>query len=304
MSDYILQSRNLTKKYGKHTANDNISMHIPKGSIYGLVGRNGAGKTTFMKMICGLANPTSGTYEIFGDTYPRTLASRPNIGNLIEMPGIYPSLSAMGNLRAKALLTGETDKKKLGSILEIVGLSRVGSKNAAKFSLGMLQRLGIAIALVGNPDLLVLDEPINGLDPTGVADIRETLRRLNEERGITILISSHILGELSKLATHYGFIEKGSLVREVSHEQLTEECTEYVKLTVDRQKEACDLLNGIGIREIEWMQNGSLRLHGCMDRIPEIAETLVKGSVGIYEIAKQGIDLEAYYLNLINGKEA
>ena len=303
MNEYILRTEGLTKRFGHHLANDSISLNIRKGSIYGLVGRNGAGKTTFMKMICSLSSPTSGEFELCGKKYPHLGQAKTKVGNLIEAPGIYGNMSAYDNMRAKALLTGSADKRKIEEILETVGLANVGKKHAGKFSLGMKQRLGIALALLGDPELLVLDEPINGLDPTGVAEIRETLQRLNRERGITILISSHILGELSKLSTNYGFIDNGMLLKEITNEQLLSDCAEFVRLNVSDVNKASAVIGQLGINGIEFTENRELRLTGCMGRTDEIVEALVNNKVRVYEIARQGIDLEEYYLNMIGGRK-
>ena len=306
MNDFVLSTDALSKCYGRHTVVDNVSMHIRKGAIYGLVGRNGAGKTTFMKMVCGFARPASGSYTLFGETYPAVSSARTKVGNLIETPGFYDHLSAFDNLRAKAKLFRQDDRQKISSILELVRLDKTGSKRAGKFSLGMLQRLGIGLAMIGDPQLLVLDEPINGLDPTGVAEIRETLLNLSRERDITILISSHILGELSKLATDYGFIEKGRLIREISHDQLLAECTDHVHLCVNNADDAMRTLNGIGITEITPEEApGCLRINGCTERTAEITEALVRNGVSVFEISRQAIDLESYYFNMIGaeGKE-
>ena len=306
MSEYVLSTGALTKRYGKHTVVDSVSLHIGKGAIYGLVGRNGAGKTTFMKMICGLARPSSGSYSLFGETYPAVRAARAKVGSLIETPGFHEKLSAYDNLCAQAKLFRQDDRQKIDALLRLVHLDKTGSKPAGKFSLGMLQRLGIALALTGDPQMLVLDEPINGLDPTGVAEIRETLLDLSRERGITILISSHILGELSKLATDYGFIEKGRLIREISHDQLQADCTDHVRIVVDDAEAAVRILNGIGITEImPEGETGCLRVNGSTERTAEITAALVNGGVAVYEIARQAIDLERYYFQMIgvDGKE-
>lgn len=296
MSEMILTTHGLTKRYGSHTVVDQISLSIRKGAIYGLVGRNGAGKTTFMKMICNLANASAGSYELCG-------ISCAEVGNLIETPGFYEHLSAFDNLRAKAELYGGRSAEELHAIIELVGLKKAGKKPAGKFSLGMLQRLGIGIALIGDPKLLVLDEPINGLDPTGVAEVRATLHRLNTERGVTILISSHILGELSKLATDYGFIEKGALICEITQEQLLNECADSVRLSVDRPDDAARYLNEIGITQITMLDSGALKLLQCNDRTAEITALLVQKGIAVFEICKQGIDLEEYYLNMIGKKD-
>ena len=303
MNEYILQTTALTKRYGNFAAVSNISLNIRKGAIYGLVGRNGAGKTTFMKMICSLASPTQGSFTLCGETYPKLGAARTKVGNLIEAPGIYANLSAYDNLRAQAMLLGKDDPERIRKILDIIGLAKAGKKHAGKFSLGMRQRLGIGLALIGDPDMLVLDEPINGLDPAGVAEIRETLLRLNQERGITILISSHILGELSKLCTDYGFLDRGELIREISHEALLAECTESVKVQVNDTGAAQAALNRIGIMLIKTEDNGILRVGECTERTDEITETLVRNGIRVFEIAKQGTDLETYYLNMLGGKE-
>lgn len=300
MNEFILKTDGLTKKFGNFMANDSISLNIKKGSIYGLVGRNGAGKTTFMKMICSLSSPTSGEFELCGKKYPHLGSAKAKVGNLIEAPGIYANMSAYDNMRAKAMLMGKADEKVINGILDTVGLSKAGKKHAGKFSLGMKQRLGIGLALLGDPELLVLDEPINGLDPAGVAEIRETLQRLNKEKGITILISSHILGELSKLSTDYGFIDKGSLIKEISNEQLLADCAEFVRLNVNDVNKAASIVGQLGINGIELADNGELRLTGCMGRTDDIVEALVNNKVRVYEIAKQGIDLEEYYLNMIS----
>jgi len=303
MNEFILKTDGLTKKFGNFMANDSISLNIKKGSIYGLVGRNGAGKTTFMKMICSLSSPTSGEFELCGKKYPHLGSAKAKVGNLIEAPGIYANMSAYDNMRAKAMLMGKADEKVINGILDTVGLSKAGKKHAGKFSLGMKQRLGIGLALLGDPELLVLDEPINGLDPAGVAEIRETLQRLNKEKGITILISSHILGELSKLSTDYGFIDKGSLIKEISNEQLLADCAEFVRLNVNDVNKAASIVGQLGINGIELADNGELRLTGCMGRTDDIVEALVNNKVRVYEIAKQGIDLEEYYLNMISGRK-
>ena len=305
MTDYIVKTSSLSKHYGKFAANENISIGIRKGAIYGLVGRNGAGKTTFMKMICSLSSPTSGSFELCGKSYPQLGNARAKIGNLIEDPGIYANMSAYDNLKAKGKLYGGIEKEKINSILNIVGLENAGSKHAGKFSLGMRQRLGIALALIGDPEVLVLDEPINGLDPAGVAEIRETLRRLNAERGITILISSHILGELSKLCTDYGFIDRGTLIKEVTNDKLLSDCTEYVSLRVNDTSAAKKVLRSLGIAGVSEGDSGELRLIGTDIGTDDITEAMVLNKIRVYAISKQGTDLEGYYLNMIgNGRES
>lgn len=220
MSDILLETHALTKQFRKHKAVDEINMHIKRGGIYGFIGRNGAGKTTFLKMISGLTTPSSGDYSLFGYSGKELSKVRSMVGCLIEEPGLYINMSAYDNFMIKAKLFGISDKKYVSELLDMVGLADVGKKKTKNFSLGMKQRLGIALAMVGNPDFLVLDEPINGLDPQGIVEVRDMLAGLAKERNITILISSHILEELSKVCTDFGIIHKGNLLQELSQEQL------------------------------------------------------------------------------------
>ena len=212
--NYILETQDLTKQYDKHVAIDHINMFVRAGAIYGLIGQNGAGKTTILKVIGGLAKPTSGKIYLSG-----------KVGALIEQPGIYPEMSARQNLKLKCLAMGINSKGHIDELLEVVGLSKVGKKPVKKYSLGMKQRLGIALALVGFPDLVIMDEPINGLDPQGIVEFREMIARLNSERKITFIISSHILGELSKIATDYGIIHNGIMIEQMSKERFFEKCS-------------------------------------------------------------------------------
>ena len=219
--EYILQTQKLCKKYGKFKALNDLTINVPKGSIYGMVGRNGAGKTTLIRVITGLNNPTSGEFSLFGvkNNDRKLLETRRKMGAVVETPSLHPEMSAKDNLIQQTKALGISDEK-LDDILKLVGLANTGKKKAKNFSLGMRQRLGIAFSLVGDPEFLVLDEPINGLDPQGIIEVREMIMRLNQEKGITILISSHILDELSRLATHYGFIEHGHVIKEMSAEEL------------------------------------------------------------------------------------
>lgn len=232
---YILTTDNLTKTYGDKVAAGNINIHIRAGEIYGLIGRNGAGKTTIMRMISGLSSPTSGTYTYHDGKHQ-------GVGVLIESPGIYPNRSAFDNLKIKAIAMNCYSKDYINELLEIVGLSDTGKKNAGSFSLGMRQRLGIALALVGNPKMIVLDEPINGLDPQGIAEVRETLERLKTDKGITVMISSHILDELGKLADSYGIINNGELIDEFTNEDLLRRCGKYITISTDDNEKAVKLI--------------------------------------------------------------
>lgn len=225
--EVLVQTNNLTKQYGQHKVVNNVNLSVKQGDIYGLIGRNGAGKTTVLRLISGLATPTKGEISLFGQNSHDTIYMRKRMGLLIESPGIYPNMSATDNIKLKCLAMGISSKSYLAELLEDVGLSGVGRKKVKHFSVGMKQRLGIALALVGNPELVILDEPVNGLDPQGMAEIREIIIRMNKGKNITFIISSHILGELSKIATSYGIIEKGELKKQILKEELTEDLEEY-----------------------------------------------------------------------------
>lgn len=225
--DVLVQTHNLTKRYRQHKVVNNVNLTVKKGEIYGLIGRNGAGKTTVLRLISGLAKPTEGDICLFGQNAHGTNYVQNRVGILIENPGIYPNMSAKENVKLKCLAKGISSKSYAAELLEDVGLSAADKKKVKHFSVGMKQRLGIALALVGSPELVILDEPINGLDPQGMAEIREIIVRLNTEKNITFIISSHILGELSKIAGSYGIIEKGELKKQISKEKLTEDLEEY-----------------------------------------------------------------------------
>lgn len=222
--DVILQTKNLTKKYGNKIVVDHVSMTICKGDIYGFIGKNGAGKTTLIRMVCGLAKPTIGNLSLFGSDH--LVENRAKLGTVIESPALFPNMTARENLIVQCKLQNITDLRKIDEILELVGLHDTNKKKAKNFSLGMRQRLAIAIALIGEPELLILDEPTNGLDPEGIKEIRELIVHLNQARGLTVLISSHILGELSKFATRYGIIHKGKLIEELTEEDLWKRCSD------------------------------------------------------------------------------
>ena len=232
--EYVLTTSALSKRYGRFQALNEVSMHIPKGAIYGFIGKNGAGKTTLIRLICGLQEPATGSYSIYGINYKdKTICkSRRRMGAVVETPSIYLDMTAEDNLKQQALILGLPSYDSIPEILQLVGLENTGKKKVRNFSLGMKQRLGIAVALMGNPDFLVLDEPVNGLDPQGIIEIRELILKLNREKQITVLISSHILDELSRLATHYGFIDKGHLIREISAEELEAACRKCLKVEV------------------------------------------------------------------------
>lgn len=296
--EMLLKTRGLTKQFGKHVAVDHVDMHIRRGAIYGFIGRNGAGKTTVLKMIAGLADPTAGEYEIFGCSGKSLAKVRSRVGCLIEQPGLYPNMSAQDNLMIKAELFGIRDKKYAEELLELVGLVHAGRKKTKHFSLGMKQRLGIALALVGNPDFLVLDEPINGLDPQGIVEIRDMLQRLSEERNITILISSHILEELSKLCTDFGIIHNGVLLQEISQEQLIQQCSKRLELTLDQPEQAMPILDRLGITRYEMNDVNHLYLYERLEDSAQINAQLVEAGVFPRELRIYQEELERYFLNM------
>lgn len=298
---HILTTQNLTKRYGKHYAADKINIHIKKGEIYGLIGRNGAGKTTILRMISGLSNPTSGTYSINGKTGAQLNTERKTVGTLIEAPGLYPSMSAYENLKIKCIANGKNNEKYIKDLLTLVGLENTGNKKTKEFSLGMRQRLGIALALAGDPEIIVLDEPINGLDPQGIVEVREILAKLSKEKGITILISSHILDELSKIADSYGIIHEGKLIDELTAEQLNERCGEFVVLKTDDINKTANVLMNMNITDYEQVNNETIKIHKLNTETAEIVKNLVSAGINVSEIYYNRLTLEEYYLNLTGG---
>ena len=246
--EYVLETAALTKRYRGQTALSGLDMHVPKGAIYGFVGRNVAGKSTLIRLICGLQEPTSGSHSLYGTSSsdPRIGRARRRMGAVVETPSIYLDLSAEENLRLQSRLLGLPSERGIGELLRLVGLGETGRKKARDFSLGMPQRLGIAVALRGNPDLLVLDEPTNGLDPQGIIEMRELILDLNRQHGITVLISSHILDELSRLATHYGFIDGGRMLREPSAAELESRCRKCQRIETDNVRALVRALDRLG----------------------------------------------------------
>lgn len=302
MDEYLLQTVCLTKQYGKQKAVDNLNLNIKRGSIYGLIGRNGAGKTTFMKMISGLAKPTSGDIKLVGNDLDISPNQQNRIGALIEAPGIYADMTAFDNMKMKAIAMGVYNKEKINDLLTLVGLADTGRKKAGKFSLGMKQRLGIAMSMVGTPDLLILDEPINGLDPQGIIEIRNVISKLNREYDVTIIISSHILDELARIATHYAIINEGKLVLELPKEELMARCTECIDVKSDAIKEICVVLEEMGIRDYEVYESGAMRVNNCCDRVGEINMEIARRGISVKSIAVQQESLEDFFVNITGGK--
>lgn len=301
MSEILLSTRGLTKVYGRQKAVDDVSVQIPRGAIYGFIGRNGAGKTTFLKMICGLARPTDGEITMFGYTGKELCQVRSRIGSLIESPGIYPSMTASENLVVKCKFFGIHKKGYVENLLKLVDLGDTGGKKVKNFSLGMKQRLGIALALVGEPDLLVLDEPINGLDPQGIAEVRDTILRLNQERNMTILISSHILEELSKIATDYGIIHNGSLLQELTQEELMRRCSERIVLVLDQPRMAVPVLDQLGFVNYQVVDSEHIHIYERLNESANLNMALNMAGVAVRSISVTSEELETYYLNLTGG---
>ena len=301
--EYVLTTQNLSKSYRKFQALDNFSMHVPKGAIYGFVGKNGAGKTTLIRLICGLQAPTSGSYSIYGIDYKeKSIAkSRRRMGAVVETPAIYMDMTAAENLKQQYLLLGLPSYEGIDDLLALVGLANTGKKKARNFSLGMKQRLGIAIALAGDPDFLVLDEPINGLDPQGIIEIRELILKLNRERQITVLISSHILDELSRLATHYGFIDKGRMVKEMSAAELEAACRKCMRVEVSNAAALSRVLDGMGV-EYKILSDTTADIYAKLN-ISELTHALDKSACELRAITEHDESLESYFMGLVGGGE-
>lgn len=304
LSDVLINTRNLTKSYGTKTAVCNLNLTVNKGDIYGLVGKNGAGKTTLLRMICGLAIPTSGELQLFGESSGGGLNRvRSLTGSIIETPNFFPYLSAEQNLEYYRIQRGVPGKDCIQEALQFVGLSDTGKKKFKAFSLGMKQRLGLALAIMTSPDMLILDEPINGLDPMGIAEFREIILKLNREKNTTILISSHILGELSQMATVYGFIDNGGLIEHITEKALTEKCKRRIRLKVDDAPKAATILENIlSVKEFEMISKHELYVNEHLDTPEILNTTLVKNGVMVSEISCCGLNLEDYFINLVGGK--
>lgn len=301
MEKYLLSTQGLTKQYGRQKAVDHLDIHIKKGAIYGFIGRNGAGKTTTLKMISGLARPTDGEIIMFGYRGGGLKNIRSRVSCLIEAPGVYGNLSAYDNLKIKCKLFGIQEKSYIPEILEMVGLNHVGKKKVKHYSLGMKQRLGIGLTLVGDPDLLLLDEPINGLDPQGIVEVRDTILRLNEERNMTILVSSHILEELSKIATHYGIIHNGSLLQEMTKEELMKRCSERIEICLDEPKRAVPVLDEMGFTNYQIVDKERIHIFERLEESAGLNMELAKAGILVREIRITSEELEDYFLNLTGG---
>lgn len=304
MKEIVFQAKDLCKEYNGNKALDNMNIEIRKGEIYGFIGENGAGKTTTIRMLTGLAKPTSGSMELFGKSNHKDLQQvRRNIGCIIESPAIYPDMTAVQNLEVQRIQRGIKDKKCIQEVLEIVDLTNTGKRKSKDFSLGMRQRLGLAIALLGEPEFLILDEPTNGLDPMGIVEMRNLLKRLNQEKNKTILISSHILSELHQMATCFGIIHKGKMMEQLTAAELDEKCKKHVSITVTDITKALPILeNELHTKNFEVDKNNVIKLRDYIDNVEVVSSALFRGDVGIKDISVRGDDLETYFTNLIGGK--
>ena len=304
MKDIILRTNNLTKKYKDFTALNNVNITINKGDIYGLIGRNGAGKTTLMKVITTLTNKTNGEFYLFDKDDSDLTETKRRIGCLIENPAFFENLTAYQNLKYYAIQKGIVDYSQIDKVLDLVKLSDSKNKKFKTFSLGMKQRLGIAFAMLDNPDFVILDEPINGLDPIGISELRETLKKLNEESNITMLISSHILSELYLLANRFCFIEKGKIIKELSKEELDVECSRAIVIKTNNVKETCLILEKeLNTKNYKVIDKHELRLYDYLDNSGKVNKELAKNDIDVISIYESGISLEEYFKSIVKEAE-
>ena len=302
---FLIETNGLTKRYGDRNVVDSVNMHIPEKAIYGFVGENGSGKTTIMRMLTGLANPTKGTYRISGvDNKNREIYKvREKISAIVEAPSLIPTFTARENMIYASLYLGlKITEEKMASVLKMVHLEDVGKKRVKDFSLGMKQRLGIAMALMNDPTILLLDEPLNGLDPQGIRELRNLMIELNQKQGISILVSSHILSELEKVATHYGFIKKGKLMEEISANELIEKCKKSLTLKVSNEEAALKVLKGLGCRDIQTLPSGEIKVFDKVET-KDVIKALILKNIDILHFNSSDKSVEDYYLNLVGGEQ-
>lgn len=300
MREIVLQTKGLTKKYKNFIALNNADMTVYRKDVYGLIGRNGAGKTTLMKTVTGLTQKTEGEFEVFGKNSSEYEDEKKRIGCLIENPAFFPNLTAYQNLRYYSYQKGITDLKQIDDALELVKLTDVKDRKFRKFSLGMKQRLGIAFAMLDNPDLIILDEPINGLDPIGISELRETFRMLNEERGITLVISSHILTELYAVANRFLFIENGRVLKEVTKDELDLECSRCIVVRSDDTKRGAMMIEDkLGINDFKVIDDREIRIYKPNTDPAEVNQALVTGGLRVSEVFESGVSLEDYFKQLV-----
>lgn len=304
MKSVILEAQALTKTYRQTVALDHVELQIEKGKIYGFIGQNGAGKTTFLRLVTGLAFSTSGTLSLWGKSDPVQLQEqRKRIGCMIETPALFPNLTARQNMEVQRILRGIPDKAVIDKYLQMAGLADTGKKTVRNFSLGMRQRLGIASALLNTPEFLILDEPVNGLDPAGIVEIRNLLKALNKEYGMTILVSSHILEELYQTASEFILIDKGKIIEEISDHELNDRCRRHIVIKTKEPEKALLVLEGkLNTENLRLMPDGMIRLYDCMDNMEQVAQILSEAHVLVTGLNLSGDTLEDYFLDKIGGK--
>lgn len=304
MEEAVLRTIDLTKMYKDQTALDQVNLMVRKGDIYGFIGQNGAGKSTLLRVVTALTRPTSGSVSLFGESGEAGLIeARKRVGAIIESPTLYPDMTAQDNLEVHRLIKGIPRKTCISKALALVGLQDTGNKKAKNFSLGMKQRLGLAIALLGDPELLILDEPTNGLDPGGIVELRELIKKLNREKGLTVLISSHILSELHQMATRYGIIHRGRLLEQITNEELNEKCRQHLRIRVDDASKAATVLEmELGTKDYEVLQDGTIKLYSLLHDVRKVSMALTSSSLVIEYFAPGGDDLESYFTKRVGGK--
>ncbi|BAM46610.1 MULTISPECIES: ABC transporter ATP-binding protein [Bacillaceae] len=305
MTEYILRTNALTKKYKNDYALKNVDVTIKRGEIYGLIGQNGAGKTTMLRLITGLAFPTNGSIELFENNDRREMtAAHKRMGAIIENPALFPNMTAYENLEVQRLQRGIPGRECIEKALKLVGLEGTGKKKVKNFSLGMKQRLGLAIALLSDPEFIILDEPTNGLDPMGIVEMRELLKKLNREKGLTVLISSHILSELYQLATKFGIIHQGQLLEEISAGELNDKCRQYLRIKVDEPAKGVNVLEEkLSAHDFEILSDGTIKLYSYLDDVHLVSRTLTEHGLVIEHLSQNGDSLENYFTKLIGGVE-
>lgn len=305
MSEYILRTNKLTKKYKDDFALKNVNVSIKKGEIYGFIGQNGAGKSTLLRLVTGLSFPSSGSIELFGNANLNELTdAQKRMGAIIENPALFLNMSAYENLEVHRLQKGIPGNECIPKTLELVGLADTGKKKAKNFSLGMKQRLGLGIALLSDPELLILDEPTNGLDPMGIVELRELIKKLNREKGLTVLISSHILSELHQVATSFGIIHKGKLLEELTAKELDEKCRQHLRIKVDQpSKGAIVLEDTLSTTDFEVMPDGTMKLYHYLDNVRAVSRALTNNGLVIEHLSQNGDSLESYFTKLVGGAE-
>lgn len=302
MKEYVIECHKLSKVYKKQRALDSLDLNIAKGEIFGLIGQNGAGKSTMMKLLAGLIHPSEGEFALFGKHPEEDPYIYRRIGTLIEQPGLYENMTGIQNMHIKALAMGCDNKDELIELMRICGLNETLKKKVKSYSLGMKQRLGLALSMIGDPDLLILDEPVNGLDPQGITDIRNAILRVNKERNVTILLSSHILEELSKIATSYGIIKDGVLIQQMSSEELDNNCKDYCQLQVSNVKKAAVILEETcHLKDVKVVDHEHIHIFESIDT-SMINEILVKQDVRVYELMMHKQNLEEYFLHATGGE--